>query len=95
MKTKILKMILPAVVFMLAVVSAFAFKNVERKALLAPEPGWVNLPGNPCSIEVMCDDDPTLSQVCTAIINGIEYQAFGKSSSSPNCIRVLYKPLSD
>ncbi|WP_027126467.1 DUF6520 family protein [Gelidibacter mesophilus] len=92
MKTKFLRSILPAFVFMLAVVSAFAFKGIEEKALLAPETGWINLPGTPCTVAVECDNNPLLEEVCTVIYNGVRHQAFGKQDpSSMNCARVLYK----
>jgi len=93
MKTKKMKSVLPACIFMLAIVSAFAFKGIEENPLLAPETGWINLPGTPCAIAVECDNNPLLEVVCTTIYNGVEHQAFGKPNpSSMNCSRVLYKP---
>lgn len=92
MKTKILKMILPVFVLMLAVVSAFAFKNAENKALLTFESGWLDIPGNPCNIEVECDNSPS-DFICTAFHNNVEYQAYGKViPNSLVCDKVLYMP---
>ncbi|WP_417558493.1 DUF6520 family protein [Mesoflavibacter zeaxanthinifaciens] len=93
MKTKKFKTVLPVFVLILAIASAFAFKDTEESPLLAPETGWINLPGTPCAIAVECDNNPLLEVVCTAIYNGVEYQAFGKPNpSSMLCSRVLYKP---
>lgn len=91
MKAKIFKMVLPAFILMLAVFGAFAFKNADNKALLAPETGWINLPGQPCFLEVSCDD--ALSPfVCTTIHNGVTRQAFGKENpQSMVCDKVLYR----
>ncbi|HXJ99558.1 MAG TPA: DUF6520 family protein [Gelidibacter sp.] len=92
MKTKFLKTVLPAIVLMLAVASAFAFKNVEGKALLAPEIGWVNLEGSPCEVPVMCDNNPALNVICKTIVNNQVHQAFGKPfPGSMSCITVLYR----
>jgi hypothetical protein len=91
MKTKILKLVLPAFVLMLAVGSAYAFKFEENKALLAPKTGWINLPGEPCAIEVQCSDTPS-DQICTAIHNGNLYQAFGKNNPQIMiCIQILFR----
>lgn len=88
MKTKFFKLVLPAFVFMLAIVSAFAFKGIEESALLAPEAGWINLPGQPCHLEVECSNDP--GPICTTVYNGMEFQAFGKTSEVPLiCNKVL------
>ena len=93
MKTKFFKTVLPAFVIMLAVVSAFAFKSVEDKTLLAPETGWVSLPGNPCIVtSIECDNNPDLTEICTVFYQGNMHQAFGKTSDVPLiCNRVLYK----
>lgn len=92
MKTKILKMVLPAFVLMLAVFGAFAFKSAESKALLAPETGWINLPGQPCAIPVECDNTPS-DFICQAFHNGMLRQAFGKTSEQPPvCNKILYRP---
>jgi hypothetical protein len=91
MKTKILKLVLPAFVLMLAVVSAYAFKSVEDKALLAPETGWLAIPGQPCDVQVECSTTPS-DIMCSAIHNGTSYQAFGKNN--PNiliCIKILFR----
>lgn len=91
MKTNFLKIVLPAFVLMLAVFGAFAFKNVEKSALLAPETGWINLPGQPCSVQVECDNT-VKPFVCTAIHNGTSQQAFGKiSPQAMSCNKVLYR----
>jgi len=88
MKTIKMKSILPACIFMLAIVSAFAFKGAQESPLLTPDTGWINLPGQPCAIEVQCDNNP--GPICTAIHNGVEYQAFGKTSEMPLiCTKVL------
>lgn len=92
MKTKILKMVLPAFIIMMAVLSAYAFKKAEKKELLAPTSGWISLPGQPpCSTEVMCDDveKPLL---CTVVHQGVNYQAFGITSVNPvTCNKLLYR----
>jgi len=90
MKTKFLKMVLPISILMLAVVSAFAFKNVEEKALLGPEKGWLIIPGNPCSIEVDCDNSPNPA-ICTGVFGGMEYVARGKEHPTGPCVKVLYR----
>ncbi|MGV3460263.1 MAG: DUF6520 family protein [Flavobacterium sp.] len=91
MKTKFFKMVLPALTLMLAVFGAFAFKTVDSKALLAPESAWINLPGQPCAVEVQCDNTPGLT--CTAIYQGTTHQAFGKVNPSQMiCNKVLYRP---
>lgn len=92
MKTKFLKMVLPASVLMLAVFGAFAFKGADNKALLAPQTGWINLPGQPCLVQVPCDSTPS-DFICTTIYNGVSRQAFGKvSEQPPMCNKVLYRP---
>lgn len=92
MKAKILKIVLPSFVILVAVFSAFAFKSTENKKLLTPETGWINLPGDPCAIKVQCDTTPT-PFVCTAIYNGITYQALGKTNPQMMiCNKVLYRP---
>jgi hypothetical protein len=91
MKTKFFKIVLPTFILMLAVVSAFAFKNVEDKALLAPETGWINLNNKPCAESVQCTTDP--GPICTMVHLGVTYQAFGKISENPPvCTKVLRKP---
>ncbi|MBO3100271.1 DUF6520 family protein [Gelidibacter pelagius] len=92
MKSKILKMVLPAFVLMLAVVSAFAFESAQEKTLLAPETGWINLPDLPCAVEVKCDNTIKPFMCTTVHTDGNTYQAFGKygSEDSP-CIKPLYR----
>lgn len=92
MKTRILKLVLPTFVLLMAVFSAFAFKNSENIVLSVPETGWLNLPGQPCIIQVNCNSTVSLF-VCTAIYNGTEYQAFGKENSSGLiCNKALFRP---
>ncbi|MGQ2981865.1 DUF6520 family protein [Flavobacterium sp.] len=91
MQLKKHKTVLPAFALLLAVFSAFAFKSVGDEQLLAPENGWINLPTEPCAIQVQCDN--TITQfVCTGIYQGITYQAFGKTAPL-RCNKVLYRPL--
>lgn len=91
MKSKKIKMVLPALVLMLAVFGAFAFKSAEDKALLAPETGWASLPGQPCAIQVQCDNEVN-PFVCTVVHEGITRQAFGLVSKNPPiCNKVLYR----
>ncbi|MCK0115242.1 DUF6520 family protein [Gelidibacter sp. F63206] len=92
MKVKIFKMVLPVFVLMLAVVSAFAFKSVEDKALLAPELGWINLSSQPCAIQVTdCDNTPS-EFVCTAFYEGESHQVFGKTGTQPLvCNKQLFR----
>src|SRR5690606_2308984 len=93
MKTKILKMVLPAFVLMLAIFGAFAFKSAGDKALLLPETGWINLPGQPCLTTVQCDTTPS-DFVCEVFHNGELHQAFGKTSEEPPiCNKTLYRPM--
>lgn len=89
MRTKLFKLSLPAFVIMLAVCSAFAFTGSGNQALLAPETGWINLPGNPCAIEVSCRNDSGV--LCTAFYNGEVHQAYGKTDPKMACTKVLYK----
>lgn len=80
-----------AITLSVAVFGAFAFTNVEKKALLAPETGWINLTGAPCSVEVACDNDPS-RPMCTAIYQGISHQVFGKlTPNAATCTKVLYR----
>ncbi len=91
MKAKILKTVLPAFVLMLAVFSAFAFKRAENKALLALENGWINLSGQPCHVQVQCDNT-TSPFVCKAVYNGVEHQAYGKVNPKVmSCTKILYR----
>ncbi|MGQ2981866.1 DUF6520 family protein [Flavobacterium sp.] len=90
MKTNFLKMVLPAFALLLAVFGAFAFKSVEDKALLAAQPGWISPPGQPCSVQVQCDNT-VKPFMCTAIHNGVEYQAFGKLNPQSPCNITLYR----
>lgn len=90
MRTKMFRLMLPAFVIGLAVFSAFAFTGSGNQALLAPETGWINLPGEPCAIRVQCDAQ--LGPVCTAVYNGQTHQAFGKiNPESMTCTKVLYR----
>lgn len=92
MKTKSVRRVLPLFAFMAAVAGAFAFGQGESK-VLAPEMGWINLPGQPCAVEVQCDNRST-GPLCTAIYQGTSHQAFGKSDPSVNiCDKVLRMPL--
>lgn len=92
MKVKIIKIVLPVFVLMLAVFSAFAFKSVEDKALLAPEKGWINVSGQLCHIKVKCENTPS-AFVCTTIYQGVSHQAFGKiTPEAIICDKVLYRP---
>lgn len=91
MKTKFLKLVLPTFILLLAIGSAYAFKNVEKQELLAPEVGWISLAGEPCSLPVQCSTTPS-EFMCTAVHNGANYQAFGKNN--PNllvCIKILFR----
>ncbi|MGV3460261.1 MAG: DUF6520 family protein [Flavobacterium sp.] len=91
MRLKFLKSILPVFTLVLAVFSAFAFKSADEK-LLAPESGWINLPGLPCAIITQCDNTP--GSVCTAVYQGSVYQAFGKEfPTAMFCNKILYRPL--
>jgi hypothetical protein len=91
MKTKFFKIVLPAFIIMMAVLSAYAFKSVEDKALLAPETGWLAIPGNPCSISVTCENINT-NLTCKALFNGVEYDVLGKHQPSDMvCTKILYR----
>lgn len=91
MRTQFFKMVLPAFVLLLAVFGAFAFKGADSKAVLAPESGWINLPGQPCAVQVQCNNDP--GPVCTAIYQGTSHQVFGKlNPQAMACNKVLSRP---
>lgn len=89
MKAKIFKMTLPVFTLTLAVFGAFAFKSAENKALLAPETGWLMIPGDPCRIDVQCDTSP--GPVCTGVFGGVEYEARGKDHPTAPCDKLLFK----
>jgi len=91
MKTNFLKMGMSMFVLMLAIVSAFAFKTVETKALFGPETGWINLPGTPCAISVPCDNTPS-NFTCKAIHDEVERDAFGKNDPQLMiCTKTLFR----
>jgi len=86
---KIIRTILPILILSIAVISAFAFKGYNETIVL--ETGWINLPGNPCAIEVQCNNTPS-DFICNAFYNGTIYQAFGKPN--PNiliCNKILWR----
>lgn len=74
MKTGFFKSVLPALALLLAVTAAFAFKGADDR--LAPETGWINLPGSPCAIDVECDTDG--GSECTLFYDGQYHTAYGK-----------------
>lgn len=92
MKTKIFKTVLPALSIMMAVFGAFAFERSDASTL-APEVGWLEIPGNPCNIQTQCDFRP-VGPICTASHLGVSYVAKGKSNPAVNiCDKTLRMPL--
>jgi hypothetical protein len=88
MKTRILKMILPAAVIMFAVVGAFA-SQTSSKGVLAVQTGYIDSP-SPCSVPVTCNTNSGV--ICTLLVNGVQHQAFGKiSPQATNCTKVLFR----
>lgn len=92
MKTRILKLVSLTFVLVMAIYCAFAFRMAENIVLSVPETGWLNLPGQPCFIQVNCNSTPS-EFLCTAFYNGIQYQAFGKvNPSGLVCNKILFRP---
>jgi hypothetical protein len=74
----------------IAVFSSFAFNTINNEKF-ALEDGWINLPGDPCALPVQCDNTPS-DNICSAVYNGILYQAFGKVNPSVNiCNKILFR----
>lgn len=91
MKTRIFKTVLPALSLMLAVFGAFAFERADA-GTLAHEFGWLEIPGNPCNVQVQCDNTP-IGPLCTGVYLGTSYTAKGKSNPSVNiCDKELRMP---
>ncbi|KFF16529.1 DUF6520 family protein [Flavobacterium hydatis] len=92
MKAIILKKMMPAAVFVLAISGAFLTMSMQSEAKvndLAPVIGFVALPGNPCAIPVACDD--TGGQVCRLFYpNGP--QARELNDEGTTCSEPLFRP---
>ena len=89
MKTMNLKSILPLLLMVLAITSAFALNAEAEKPAAAPELGWVDHPA-PCSIQATCDNAGT--EICTAMYQGQERNVRGKVSPNDlTCAKTLFK----
>ncbi|RAR46493.1 DUF6520 family protein [Flavobacterium lacus] len=88
MKTINFKSILPLLLMIVAITSAFAFQNESKKST-AVVTGWVDHPA-PCSIAVECENEGT--EICTAMYQGQERIVRGKESPNDlTCSKTLFR----
>lgn len=87
MKTINFKSVLPLLVIILAITSAFALQNDGKDVTAVAEMGWVDHP-LPCQIPESCEN--LGGEVCTIMYEGVERQVKGKFSSTDlSCERTL------
>jgi hypothetical protein len=88
MKT-ILKKMMPLSVFVLGVAGAFGTMSMQKASDdLAPKIGWAtNAQGQPCSVQVQCDDSG--NQLCR-----VSYPSGNIASDKPGttCLQPLFRP---
>ncbi|MBA5792693.1 hypothetical protein H1R17_01485 [Flavobacterium sp. xlx-214] len=87
---KIKQSLLPLGVMVLGAVAAFA-SHSSKTAVLADEAGYVTLDlTKPCEILVECSN--TGSIACTAEVNGVTHNAYGKwSINDVDCEKPLFQ----
>jgi hypothetical protein len=87
MKTRIFKTSMPIVMFLLAIVGAFASQSTSSAKAL--QTGWIDTPA-PCTIPVQCNT--VVTTVCTLMFQGTSHQAYGKvNPGDATCTKVLYR----
>jgi hypothetical protein len=92
MKSIILKKMMPIGVFVLGISGAFlttSMQNADKADDLTPTPGFVAIAGNPCAIQVSCDDDGT--QVCR-LFYPTGPAAQGLNDEGTTCSKPLFRP---
>lgn len=91
MKAIILKKMMPFAVFVLAIFGAFATTSMQSTSEeeMVSINGYVAEPGNPCAIQVKCDDQGT--EVCHLRDDVAEPQAFAQDSPT-TCAQEVYRP---
>ncbi|PRZ23289.1 DUF6520 family protein [Flavobacterium granuli] len=79
MKTMNLKSVLPLLLMVVAITSAFAFQNEGKATSAVAEIGWVDHP-LPCQIEETCEN--LGGEICTIMDGTVERQVKGKYNPS-------------
>lgn len=91
MKTMNLKSVLPLLLMVVAITSAFAFQNKGKATSTVAEIGWVDHPA-PCTEPEQCENEGGPN--CTIMLGGVEYDVKGKFNSSDLiCEKVLTRSL--
>jgi hypothetical protein len=91
MKTSNVKSFFPLLLMIIAITSAFAFKNEGVKTVAAPEIGWVDHPA-PCTAPEQCENEGGPN--CTIMFENVEYDVKGKFSPNDlTCEKVLTRSL--
>lgn len=81
---------MPLAAIIFAICSSFVLHASEEKTDLLV-PGYIPAP-YPCNISISCSD--IVGPICTVVIGGTAFQAFGKEFPADNvCSVVVYRPL--
>ena len=85
------KKVLPIAIFVLGILGAFATTSMQSvKAEMAPVPGYVATPDDPCGIQVECSDQ--VGQLCRLFYpDGPQAKALDDDSET-SCSQEIYRP---
>lgn len=82
---------MPVAVFVMGILGAFTTTSMQSASNrdIDPISGWVPIPGDPCGLEVQCNDEG--NQVCHLNDDVTQPQAFAKDSPT-TCAQEVYRP---
>ncbi|KFF17771.1 DUF6520 family protein [Flavobacterium hydatis] len=93
MKAIILKKMMPAAVFVLAISGAFLTTSMQSDAKITDDPdpitGFVAIPEDPCGMEVDCVDEG--DELCRLFYDNGP-QAYGLNEGETSCPITLFRP---